>query len=422
MRHSNLKSLVQVVILIVLAAGISTISFAQIVDTSAAAQAPAGTQTAAAGQAAAPAQPPQICGNTAYCFETNDFAATITTFRITTDAYKRQILDMSVRFQNKTNQQLVLGYVNGSGNASDDRGNRLVPYGANAYRGLGLVAGNNFDPKFVLRPAGIGDAQFEFFPQGWPQVVGFTYTLDLSIAEINTFEGNQHTLGEEFPLHFQALRNGSAGISPGFVPGAGFGQASGFAPSSVASGASNPCATVGSLNQAAGQAAGQAATTVSNAATAISNLGSMFHRKKAQNAGQAAANVAGCDPNGATAMPIPAAMTNATGAVANPLQQAVSRTAAPVAATNPLNPLAAAPVKSVPATATKTTQTTPARSGVATAANAQMAVSPHNSATAAPVNATKPAAPVAPVKPSPAKPAKPQTQAQKNAPANANSK
>jgi hypothetical protein len=423
MRHSNLRSLPALALAILVITLCSRV-IAQIPGTTsapAAPAAPAGTPDPNAAQQA-PAAPPQICGNTAYCYESNDFAATITSFRITTDAAKRQILDLSIRFQNKTNQQLVLGYVNASGNASDDRGNRLVPWGPNASRGLGLVYGATFDPKFVVRPAGFGDAQLEFYPQGYPQVVGFTYTLDLSIAEINTFEGNQHTLGEEFPLHFQGLRNGSASVSPGFVPGAGFGQASGYAPGSVASGTSNPCATVGSLNQAAGQAAGQAATTVSNAATAISNLGSMFHRKKAQNAGQAATNVAGCDPNAAAAMPIPAAMTNATGAVANPLQQAVSRTAAPVAATNPLNPLASAPVKSVPATATKTAQTTPVRSSMASAANAQMAATPHNSATAASVNATKPAAPVAPVKPSPAKPAKPQTQAQKNAPANANSK
>lgn len=419
MRRSNLKKLLLIATLTILAVGVSNASFAQILDNSAAAQASGAAQVAgqtagqAPAQASVPAAPPLICGNTAFCFETNNFAATITTFRITTDAYKRQILDLSVRFQNKTNQQLVLGYVNGSGNASDDRGNRLVPYGANAYRGLGLVAGNNFDPRFVLRPAGFGDAQFEFFPQGWPQVVGFTYTLDLSIAEINTFEGNQHTLGEEFPLHFQGLRNGSAGISPGFMPGAGFGQASGYAPSSIANATSNPCAAVGSLSQGAGQAAGQTASTVTNAATAISNLGSIFHRKKTQNAGQSAANVTGCDPNAVAGMPVPV-MTNATGAVAattSPLQQAASRTA--VLQPAPTNPLASAPVQTT-APATATTQITPVKRAGTNAANAQVAGVPHSSATPPAATTTKP---TAPVKPSPAKPTKPQTKNKQNAPA-----
>jgi hypothetical protein len=367
MRYLKQQSLFRLLLAPIIAVSLSHIATGQIPGATPATTALSAAPDAQAAATQAPAAPPQICGNTAYCYETNDFAATITSFRITTDAYKRQILDLSVRFQNKTNQQLVLGYVNGSGAASDDRGNRLAPYGPNAYRGLGLVAGNNFDPKFTVHPAGFGDAQFEFFPQGWPQVVGFTYTLDLSIAEINTFEGNQHTLGEEFPLHFQGLRNGSAGISPGFVPG--FGQATGYAPSSVANSISNPCATAGSLSQGAGQATGQAASTVTNAANAISTLGSMFHHKKTQNAGQAAANAVGCDPN-AAGMPIPAAVTtNVTGAVAPPttattnaLHQAASRTAAPAAAaTNPLNPLASTPAQTTSAAQPSAVKTTTAK-------------------------------------------------------------
>jgi hypothetical protein len=413
MRHSNQHRLFALLVVTIMVVAFSRALTAQIPGTM---PTPANQPAAPDAQAAAaqaPAAPPQICGNTAYCYETNDFAATITSFRVTTDAYKRQILDLSVRFQNKTNQQLVLGYVNGSGAASDDRGNRLAPYGPNAYRGLGLVAGNNFDPKFTVRPAGFGDAQFELFPQGWPQVVGFTYTLDLSIAEINTFEGNQHTLGEEFPLHFQGLRNGSAGISPGFAPGAGFGQAAGYAPSSVANSMSNPCATAGSLSQGAGQAAGQAASTVTNAANAISNLGSMFHRKKTQNAAQAAANAVGCDPNTA-AMPTPTAVTMNAGTVAapatNPLQQAASRATVPAAAaTNPLNPLASPPAQTVsPATANKPAQPT---SAIVHPATAQVAAATHTTATNTPATAVKPA--TAP-KPSPAKPTKPQAPKQPN--------
>ena len=254
-----------------------------------------------------------------------------------------------MRFQNKTQQQLILGYVVSSGVATDDRGNRSIVGGANGYHGIGLVAGGNFDPKFVVRPAGFGDAQFELVLQGWPQVIGFTYALDLAVAEINSFEGNQHTLGEEYPIHFDGLQNGAGAASPMFAGGSAFGSA-GSAISNPAGAMSNPCATVGSL----GQGAGQAASTVSNAATAITNLGSMFHHKKAQNAGQAATNAVGCDPNATAGMPTPAGVTtNGIGAAttsANPLQQAASRTAVPQATTAPVNPLASKPAQPIAAT------------------------------------------------------------------------
>jgi hypothetical protein len=398
MRHLNLRSLFALSAVTILAIALSNIATAQIPGTT---QAPAAQPAATDPQAAAaqaPTAPPQICGNTAFCYETNDFAATITSFRITTDAAKRQILDLSVRFQNKTAQQLVLGYVNGSGNASDDRGNRLVPWGPNAYRGLGLVYGATFDPKFAVRPAGVGDAQFEFFPQGYPQVVGFTYTLDLSIAEINTFEGNQHTLGEEFPIHFQGLRNGSASVSPGFSPGAAFGQASSYAQGGMGNAMSNPCA-------AAGNAGGQVASTVSNAANTISSIVSFLKKNKNAPNGQAA-SIPGCDPNAMAGVPAPGTpMTNAAtaGTTATPLQQAVQKTAVPpTASANPLNPLASTPAQPV----VNAAQTSTVRSAPTTTAAAKPAVAAAKPATAA--------------KPNPAKPAKPQTQKQPNAAANTN--
>ena len=396
MRHSNLRNLPALAFAILVITLCSSV-IAQIPGTTsapAAPAAPAGTPDPNAAQQA-PAAPPQICGNTAYCYESNDFAATITSFRITTDAAKRQILDLSIRFQNKTNQQLVLGYVNASGNASDDRGNRLVPWGPNASRGLGLVYGATFDPKFVVRPAGFGDAQLEFYPQGYPQVVGFTYTLDLSIAEINTFEGNQHTLGEEFPLHFQGLRNGSASVSPGFSPGATFGQASSYVQGGMGNAMSNPCAAVGSAGT-------QVASTVSNAANTISSLGSLFKKKKNAPNGQTA-SIPGCDPNATPAAAAPAVINaSPPGTSMSPLQQAVSRTTttSQPTATNPLNPLAAKPAQRTVPAATST----PAKAG-------STQVAARTTAVPAPATAT--------AKPSPAK-AKPQTAKQPNSTANPN--
>ncbi len=400
MRHSNLRKSLQFAILIALAAGLSNTSLAQIQD-SPAAQASA-TQPATAGQAQ-PAGAPQLCGNQPLCYDSADFSATITHFR-TSVLNNYHVIDVTMRFQNKTQQQLILGYVVSSGIATDDRGNRAIVSGANGYHGIGLVAGSNFDPKFVVRPAGFGDAQFELVLQGWPQVIGFTYALDVSVAEINSFEGNQHTLGEEYPIHFDGLRNGAGASSPMFAGGSSLGYA-GNGISNPASAMSNPCSAVGSL----GQGAGQAASTVSNAANAISSLGSMFHHKKTQDAGQAAANSAGCDPNASAGMPGPGATTNSAGvapktAPMNPLQQAVSRTTSPQpAVTNPLNPLASprATTKTVPGAQTAQAP----RKGAVANPNARVAIA-QNAATA-PVKpnpaATKPAPAPAVAKPSPAR-------------------
>jgi hypothetical protein len=221
---------------------------------------------------------PGLCGSQPYCVETNDFVASITNFRTSMTTSNVKVIDTTIRFQNKTNHPLVLAYLQSSGVAMDDRGNRLIVGGPNGFHGIGLVVGSNFEPKFVVRPGGYGDAQFELVAQGWPKLVGFSHSMDLTIDEINSFEGNQHTLGGEFPLHFEGLRNGSAGSSPAIG-------------SLLQSGAANPCGTT------AQGAASKAGSAVSSAANTLSNLGSLFGKKKAAaNAGQVANAAGGCDP------------------------------------------------------------------------------------------------------------------------------
>lgn len=260
---------------------------------------------------------PMICGNNSLCQETQDFAATVTNFRVSTNAYKARILDMTIRFQNKTNQELILGYVSQSGTATDDRGNRSVPWGPNAYLGIGLVAGNNFDPRFVLRPGGWGDAQFEYVQQGYPQLIGFVFSLDFAISEINSYEGNQHTLGGEFPLHYDGLRSGIASSSPIFNAGTG-----GGASNSLSGAVSNPCGTAGSL----AQGNGTAANAVSNATNAISAVSSLWHRKK-QNVAQNP-QAAPCDPSAGNAAVVNAAQpSNQTVQPAPAAQLAATQTA-----------------------------------------------------------------------------------------------
>src|ERR1051326_1449208 len=59
---------------------------------------------------AAADQPPNACSVHAFCYDAAHFTATITSFRTSTvNGYK--LIDTSIRFQNKTNGPVVLGYV-----------------------------------------------------------------------------------------------------------------------------------------------------------------------------------------------------------------------------------------------------------------------------------------------------------------------
>src|SRR5437899_11580891 len=62
-----------------------------------------------APSAGAPVQAQSACGNQPLCYDTQDFTATITSFLTSTNSSNYKILDVALRFQNKTNQSLVLG-------------------------------------------------------------------------------------------------------------------------------------------------------------------------------------------------------------------------------------------------------------------------------------------------------------------------
>jgi hypothetical protein len=345
----------------------------------------AQTQTPPAQAAPQPAptavatQPPGICGSQPFCYETQDFAATVTDFRTSKQGYFG-IADATIRFVNKTSNPLVLGYANGSGTALDDQGVAYGVGGANALRGMGLVNGASADPKFVLRPGGFGDARFELLTR-LPQVYGLTFELNITVNEINILEGNQHTVGSEFPLQFQGLTNGVKGTAPGAVmPGSNGAMATGvsglFAGAGGAPPACGPAGTVSSIagatNSAAAQnAANTATTTASNAASALSSITSMFGKKK-----QAA-------PAGNAAVTTPCVP------------------AAPVAAAAP----AAVPATNAPVAATATPAATAApavNAAKAPAAGAVPAASPAAATTNTAAGTTKPAAANAPKSPAPA--------------------
>ena len=60
---------------------------------------------------------------------------------------------LNMRFRNKTNEPLILGYVTSTAVLIDDLGNRYAPAAApEDAKGIGKVAARSADPQFVLRP------------------------------------------------------------------------------------------------------------------------------------------------------------------------------------------------------------------------------------------------------------------------------
>lgn len=272
-----------------------------------------------------------VCGNTPYCAETNDFAAVVTNFR-TSELRGYKVIDAVVRFRNKTAKPLILAYAQGSGTAVDDKGNRYVVYGANGVRGIGQVYGGTFDPKFSLQPGGTGDAQFELMWYPGQQIYGFHFELNLTVNTINSYEGNQHSLGGEFPLHYEKLANGVSS-TPTFLAGLTSGAGAG-SPAPCANGAGGTAAAIAGATGSAGiqNASDQAQSAVATATTAVASLKGIFGHKKSVAAKPAAQGE-------------------------DPCAQAAS--AASSAAPSPSTPSAAAP-QSAPPTSGATSATTAA--------------------------------------------------------------
>ncbi len=124
--------------------GMITLCFITILAVSgvAAAQAPAQGNRGATQQPAVPpsvwAAPPaaqaqgssafqSACGNQPLCYDTPNFAAAVVDFRMSVKNGVK-VMDATVRFVNKSNQPLILGYVDNSAVGLDDQGNRYGTY------------------------------------------------------------------------------------------------------------------------------------------------------------------------------------------------------------------------------------------------------------------------------------------------------
>ena len=161
------------------------------------------------------AQSAATCARVDNCLRLATFDAAVTDFRTSPAEYGGKLITATVRFTNRTERPLTLGYVNASGVSLDDRGNRFVVYGNGAVRGIGEVGNNSFDPKFTLRPGESSDARFEllFKPATRGVIMGTTYDLDLSIRQIDPIAGGQFRLGREFSLHFRGFNGDGTAVA-----------------------------------------------------------------------------------------------------------------------------------------------------------------------------------------------------------------
>jgi hypothetical protein len=154
------------------------------------------------------------CASQTSCAEVTAFVAAVTDFRQSLSGYDH-VVSTTVRFTNKTNRPLILGYVQGSGVVTDDQGIRYAMYEPGGVRAIGIVTGNTFDSKFTLQPGESSDARFEF---GWRPtrgaIYGTIFTIDLGIREIDLVINNQYRLGREHSLHYSGFGAKAVAAAP----------------------------------------------------------------------------------------------------------------------------------------------------------------------------------------------------------------
>lgn len=184
----------------------------------------------------APSQAPNPCAGQAACTEVPSFVATVTDFRTSSVSYYK-VVTATVRLRNKLNRPLILGYVAGSGIATDDQGHRYEVTSAAGVRGIGVISNNTFDSKFILQPGESSDARIEMSwrPATRSDIFGTNWVIEFSIREIDPIAGNQFRLGREHALQFRGFRDG-------WVPTT---SVAGAAPQPVSVAAEAPAAAAG---------------------------------------------------------------------------------------------------------------------------------------------------------------------------------
>lgn len=194
----------------------------------------------AAGSAAA--QGDGGCAGQPNCAETRGFTATIINFRPSTVDVRTRAIAITMRFQNRTDRPLILGYVAESGIITDDQGQRYLVHPASV-RGIGVVS-SQFDPKFVLQPGEGSDARFDLvMAPSANRIVGTRFEMDIAIREIDPLPANQFRLGREHSLRFAALApSAMGGAAPAVAAPASAPAPAPAAPAAAPEPESDPCA------------------------------------------------------------------------------------------------------------------------------------------------------------------------------------
>lgn len=151
------------------------------------------------------------CADESVCMENTRFSATLTDFRAVRGTSNNRPLSATVRFRNKSDQPLILGYVDGSANVLDDQGNRYrMQNTRTGLRGLGVITRQQFDSKFELSPGESADAKIDVsaFISG---IVGTVYEFEFAVREIESVPGNQFKFGRETVIRYVGLGSGLQG-------------------------------------------------------------------------------------------------------------------------------------------------------------------------------------------------------------------
>lgn len=171
----------------------------------------AGAFLAALAPTPVAGQAPGCAGQTG-CIEVASFIATVTGFRPAVQG-GAATLALTLEFRNKSARPLVVGYLENTGVATDDRGNRYT-IAPGEVGGIGVVGPNSFDPRFVLQPGESGVVNLQFVSAGaGGTAAGSSWNIEIGIREIDRLSEKQYRLGKTHLLQFRSYR-GSGGAAP----------------------------------------------------------------------------------------------------------------------------------------------------------------------------------------------------------------
>lgn len=161
--------------------------------------------SASAQVEAGPIAPPvDHCEGQTRCYSADTFSV-----RVQQIAGSRQgsyqAITLRLRFQNHSNQPLVLAYKDGTSSAIDNHGHRYTPLGANAVRGIGTSRKGSVNADFVLSPGQTREATFEVSRYVGNTLIGTGFTYDVSVEQLELLPANQVRAMREISMNFPDL-------------------------------------------------------------------------------------------------------------------------------------------------------------------------------------------------------------------------